>query len=225
MADANAINLGQLRAAVLEKRFPVSRSADATRWLATAYSDVWNAADWTFKRVYKDTLAVTAGDDTPTMPVDYRDTIDLFDEDGVKLRRYTQDEFLTMFAPDIAAGSTGTPCAFTVVDRRIILSPVPDADQTFMHSYSRRLAHLQSDQATVSPGFMDQDNDYPLWSDHHAVLIPRAQAIGLQGVSDPTADLAQAEFQRQLDRMIADYDTPLVGQWGAPSQWGVWGGC
>lgn len=223
MPDANALTLAALRTAVLGRRFPAaSQSTNATRWLATAYSDVWGAADWTFKRVSLSTLAVTAGDETPDMPVDYGDTLVLFDQYGDELERMSQERFEQTFAADFANGTAGSPWAFTMADRRIILGPRPSVSASFKHSYTRRLSHMQSDQATVAPGFMDAETDYPLWPDHHAILIPRAQSIGLQEINDPTWQGPQQEYERQLARMEESLGQMKVGhnRKGGTHQWG-----
>lgn len=223
MPDANALNLAALRAAVLGRRFPAaSQTTNATRWLATAYSDVWNADDWTFKRVSLSSLAVVAGDETPTMPVDYGETLALFDQYGDELERMSQSRFEAVFAADFALNVRGAPWAFMVVNGALTLGPRPSLTATFTHSYQRRVSHLQSDQATVQAGFMDADGDYPLWSDHHSVLIPRAVSIGLQEINDPTWQEPQQEYERQLARMSADHGQQKVGtaaragafQWG-----------
>ena len=223
MPDANAINFLALQDAVLGHRFPAaSQRPAAKRWLATAYADVWNAADWTFKRVSLSTLAVTSGVEKPTMPTDFGETIALFDQFGDELERMSQQRFETTFAADYASGSLGAPWAFTVVDGRIMLGPKPKVSASFRHSYMRRICHLASDQSTVQAGFMDVDSDYPLWSDHHSVLIPRAQSIGLQELNDPTWQGPQQEYERQLARMEEDHTQLRVGTRARSgvSQWG-----
>lgn len=215
MPAANALNLAALRTAVLGRRFPAaSQTTNATRWLATAYADVWAAGNWTFKRVSRESLAIVAGDETPDMPAAFGDATKLFDNQGSEIPRMHQDEFEACYAAELVQGIRGVPEAFTVVNRQIILAPIPQATTTFKLSYERRMAHKQADETTVVAGFMDADTDYPLWDDHHALLIPRAQAIGLQEVSDPTWQLAQADYERQLDRMVTDYDVKITGQFG-----------
>lgn len=215
MPDVNALNLAALRSAVLGRRFPASsQSTNATRWLATAYQDVWSATDWEFKRVSRETLAVTAGESTPVMPAAFADVIRLLDNQGSEIPRMGQEEFEAVYGAELVLGTRGYPEAFTVINRQIHLAPLPSASANWALSYRRRLAHKQADGTTVAAGFMDADTDYPLWDDHHAVLIPRAQAIGLQELSDPTWQLAQTEYERELDRMMSDYHVTVVGQYG-----------
>ncbi len=215
MPDVNALTYAVLRTAVLGRRFPAaSQTTNANRWLASAYQDVWSAQDdWTFARVSLENLTVTAGDETPTMPAAYADTSRLFDNQGSELARMSVEEFEASFAAELILGTRGVPEAFTVINRQITLAPIPQSAATFKHSYRRRMAS-KTTAGVVQAGFMAVDTDYPVWDDHHAVLIPRAQAIGLQELSDPTWQLAQTDYERQLDRMIDDYGVKLTGQWG-----------
>lgn len=214
MADANALNFAALYNAVLGRRFPAaSQTTNAKRWLATAYEDVWAAEDWTFKRVSRASLAVVGGNNTPTMPTDFRDAIDLFDQYGNRLLWLSEEQFERAYADSLVIGTTGGPAAYTVVDRQIQLGPIPDVSATYKLSYSRRLA-CRDVALAVKAGMMSVDTDYPLWSDHHSVLIPRAQAIGLLELNDPTWQQSQDEFERQLARMKDDYaQTKPQTQW------------
>lgn len=213
------LNRLQLRDAVLGRRFPASSQAtNALRWIDTAYADVWTAlqADgrmWSFELVFRANFAVTASA-TPTMPADFADAIELRDDAGNKLQRLSAQEFSEEFGVDSSGGSW----AYTVANRQIHLGPTPGASATFKLTYRRRLSHFQSNQTTVVAGFMDEDGDYPLWPDHHGILIPRATAIGLQEVNDPTWQAPQEEYERQLARMRADLEhTEPQTQWPAAS--------
>lgn len=224
MPDANALNRGALVAAILGRRFPAaSQTTNAQRWLNTAYQDVWDAFDWTFKRVSLSTLSIVSGDETPVMPSDYGDTYTLLDQNGEELTRMSQADFEWEFGPDLTATApVGSPWAYTVVNRQIMLAPKPGITGDFKHSYRRRVSHLQSDQTTVAAGAMDADTDYPLWPDHHGILIPRAQSIGLKEINDPTWPGPQGEYELQLDRMLHDLEPMRVGDHATrgTSQWG-----
>lgn len=209
-----------LQDAVLGRRFPAaSQRENAKRWIDTAYADVWNALRgegryWTFELVFRSTLTVTSGDSTPAMPADYGDTVNLLDDEGNELARLSPEDFDREFH-DLT--ETGTPYAFTVVDRQIHLGPTPDASVSFTHTYRRRLSH-KADGSTVTAGPMNSDNDTPLWDDHHSVLIPRATALGLQEINDPTWQPLQEEYERQLSRMKEDYEQVRPRrQWAAAS--------
>lgn len=215
MPAANALNYLALQNAVLGRRFPASSQREnAKRWLATAYADVWAADDWTFARVSRANLTFTAGDSTPTMPADFGDAIELYDNLGTPIERLSQEEFEEEYADSLILGTTGTPEAYTVVNRQIEVAPVP-GDATYKLSYWRTLSHKESDGVTVTAGMMDEDSDYPLWDNHHSVLIPRATAIGLIELNDPTWQQAQDEYERQLERMKRAYvQVRPALQWG-----------
>lgn len=216
MPAANALTYLALQNAVLGRRFPASSErTNAKRWLATAYQDVWSAADWTFKRVSRAALAMTSGDSTPTMPADFGEAIDLYDDSGTPMMHLQQDEFEYRYGDILLNSQTGLPEAFTVVNRQIEVAPLPSTT-TFRLSYYKRLCHKEADGTTTTAGFMDEDDDYPYWDDHHAILIPRATAIGLQEINDPTWGQAQDEYERQLERMKADYTQRRPSrQWNA----------
>lgn len=215
MPDVNALTYLQLQDAVLGRRFPAASQRDnAKRWLSTAYTDVWTAADWTFKRVSRQAFAMTSGDSTPVMPDDFGQVLELYDDSGVAMMKLAQDEFEYRYSDILLNFQQGLPEAFTVVNRQIHVAPLPSTT-TFHLSYKRRIAHRESDDS-VSAGFMDEDTDYPLWDDHHSILVPRAVAIGLQEINDPTWEASQEEYERQLARMQEDYivERP-TRQWGA----------
>jgi len=202
-----ALSYFNIYQAVLGSRFPAaSQETNSKRWVDTAYQDVWSAADWTFRRVPRFAFAVTS--DTPAMPTDFADAISLFDPDGAELERLSEEEFERYATP----ADVGTPYAYSVVNRQIYLSA--STSGTYALSYRRRLAHKDFFNAVVG-GPMALDTDAPLWDDHHSILIPRATAIGLQEINDPTWEQPQAEYERQLSRMKQDYEQVRPAkQWG-----------
>ena len=200
MPDTNALTYLQLQDAVLGRRFPAAQRANAKRWIQAAYQDVWAAADWTFVRVSQESLVVA--DATPTMPATFAEALGLWDEQGSKLERLSQEEFEEYAVSPFV----GQPFVYAVVNRQIMVAPTPGGSVTFKLSYKRRLSHKDSDGITVAAGFMDDATDYPLWDDHHSLLIPRAQAIGLNEINDPTGPQQQEEYERQLSRMKDDYE-------------------
>ena len=205
-----ALTYQALYQAIIGTRFPqASQLTNAKRWLDTAYQDVWNAADWTFRRVPMSSFAVTSAQ--PTMPTDYADTIDLYSPDGTQLVRLSEEDFERYYLGSIASAS-GPADAYAVINRQIYLSS--PASGTYTHSYRRRMAHKDTGGSVVA-GPMSADSDKPLWDDHHGVLIPRAQAIGLLELNDPTWELPQNEYERQLSRMKQDYEQVRPAtQWG-----------
>ena len=219
MPAANALNYLALQDAVLGRRFPAaSQRPNAKRWLATAYQDVWSALEsprmWTFSRVSLAALTVSSA--TPTMPSDFGEVIDLYDENGIPLTRLSQEEFEPVAVSQVAQGP---PYVYMSLNRQVTLAPTPSGSLAYKISYRRRLSHKESDGSTVTGGFMDEEDDYPLWDDHHSVLIPRATAVGLIEVNDPTWEQAQEEYERQLMRMREDYEYERPQQQWAKSCW------
>lgn len=204
----------ELQDAVLGRRFPgASQRENAKRWLRTAYSDVWAAHDWSFKRVsLADVTVLTGG--LLSLPTDFGREIGVYTDQGSRLVQVAQDRFEEEFL----VSELGTARAFMAVNRQITVAPV-SVGATYQLSYERRVAHLESDGTTVSAGFMDEDSDTPLWlEEHHSLLVPRAMVIGLQEINDPSWEPLQDEYERQLDRMRKDLQVtrPAI-QWGAAS--------
>lgn len=212
MPDVNALTYLNLQDAVLGRRFPAStQRSNAKRCLAVAYQDVWSAEDWTFKRVSRSSFAIpgTGTGTKPQMPADFGHAIALFDDQGHEIEPASEDSLERFYS---ASALTGRPDVFTVVNRQIILSSDPGT-VTYQLSYQRRLSSRTAALA-VQAGMMNVDGDYPLWDDHHGVLIPRAQAILYLELWDPSFADVQAEYERQLARMKDDYaqERPLR-QW------------
>src|SRR5207248_1897060 len=89
VADANALTFGQLVADVLSAGIPSSLTGRVKRALADAYTDVWWADNWSFKRVSRETLYTTSdGTSTgtpsaaPLTPATFGDPIVLLDQYG-----------------------------------------------------------------------------------------------------------------------------------------------
>lgn len=205
MADLT-LSFADQRIAVYERRFPAS--ANVTQWLAAAYTDVWNAARWTFKRAYRETWYTTdtglvGGTATaaPDMPDTFAEVHKLFDNNGSQLVERQPDDFDYRIAgPTI----TGVPSEFTVVNRQIHLYPTPTSALAFTISYRRKLC-TRTAAGLFQTGFYTQDTDIPAWDDHHYLLVLRAKIIGLRDRSDPTAGDLEEEYARLLEAMRADY--------------------
>lgn len=184
-------------------RFPAQRLADARRWLAAAYSAVWDTADWTFKSVYDEDLAVLAGNPRPTLPATFASVLGLYDQKGNRLSSCQPEEFQDLYQSQTTAG---TPQAYMVVDRRIVLGPTPSASATFSLSYRRRLCHRDANKNLIA-GFFDdtETTSIPLWDDHHYLLIPRAQIVGLKTLNDPSWPQLLDEYTTLMSGMVNDY--------------------
>ena len=218
----------QLRAELQATGFGVS-TADVTSqnyWLDAAYTWVWNAADWSFLNVDQASLAVTVGDDTPTMPGDLGVVRWILDDAGSELEELEPRNFDDLYRPGVIDAVRATPSSFKVVNRIVTLGPVPDATKTFTWSYERRVSHYQSDGVTVASGTMGADADIPLWpADHHQVLVWAAATVGHGARSSPAAATMQALRDDALAAMEADIavSLPVARQMGSYSDaYGDW---
>lgn len=218
MADASQLTYASLQAYVKERRFPDSLTGAVQAWLAAAYQDVWDAADWDFKQVPRQTF-YTSSDATsngtatakPRMPGDFAYSRRLYDENGYPVDYMDADSFDDDYA---STTSTGAPEAFTVVNRQIILAPTPNRVYALSLPYRRRMAHKNTSGVVVA-GFLSADTDYPLWDDHHYLLVPRAKTLGLQSIGDPTWTDLHADYQQRLGLMVGDYVTSGPVQYGS----------
>ena len=218
MADLT-LTFADQKAAVAGDRIPTTQPI--SQWLAAAYTDIWNAGKWTFKKVSRENFYTTAdgtstgaASATPDMPAAFGEMIALLDDQGFELTWLTETEFESQYTE--ANATTGRPSVFTVVNRQIQLWPTPDAAYLFKVSYKRRLATRNS-SGVVQAGFYQADTDFPLWDDHHYILVLRAKLLGLKSLADPTADMLEGEFGRLLDAMTEDYTEKLPRGYQMPS--------
>lgn len=184
--------------------------------LRAAYVWVWNADDWSFKKVDMASLTVVAGTAAPTMPSDLGTVTDIFDADGHALTELDPDVFDRTFQPAVVASQRGKPSAYKVVNRQVTLGPTPQASQTFRWSYDRRVSHFQTTTTTVAGGFMDADADNPMWPvDHHMILVHHAAMIehGIYGYA------GAATYQDLRDDALEAMREDLIEEAAPGRQW------
>ena len=209
---------GDIKTAVEGDTIPATQPV--AQWVAAAYTSIWSAAPWTFKRVSgvpfyatADGTATGAASATPTMPADIADTLVLTDQNGDELSQLGQQDFERSFNSDV---STGGPTHFTVVDRQIRLWPVPDSAYQFTLSYKRRLATRDS-SGNIQAGFFKADTDFPLWDDHHYLIVVRAKLLGLKSLTDPTASALEDEYMDLLAAMREEYTQAVPAGFQVPA--------
>lgn len=211
---ASALSFLRLKQLVSGKgqsaRFPAQRYDDVGVWLNVAEQDVWDAADWTFKKAAGKQLTVDRA--RPTMPPGFAEARFVYDDHGAPLEELSSDSFDRRYG---AVTATGRPEAFCTVDRRLQFGPAPDREYTFELSFRRRIVHKDKSGDPVE-GPMSADDDTPWWDDHHFLLVPRAQIIGLKSLNDPTWPPLQEEYEGLFVNMIADY----VDRPNTPRQYG-----
>ena len=192
------------------------RPTQVKRAINAAYAHVWNAADWSFKRVAAANLTVTSGDETPTVPTDFGKSRAVFDQFGSQLEYLPATEFEADYM--VGTITSGSPEAYTIIDRQVYLGPRPGTAATFKLSYDRRICHLATG-SVVTPSPMTVDTDVPLWGpEHHYILVPATFIVGADGRGLPATPSDQAEYDRQLAAMKNDLIGTMVGEpvfWGA----------
>ena len=200
----------EIEAAILEDRFNANYTAQITRWRKAAYTEVWYAADWSFRCVAAEdsSLVVVANNRKPTMPTNFDRDLALWDDNGNLLERLDTFTFDSRYASDT---STGKPAAYKIVNGQIILGPTPDLAYSFPMPYLRKLSHYTSANV-MTVGQMSLATDKPCWSeDHHELLVVRAQMLGLKYTDDPdSANAMQPEYTDLLQKMIVDLAEDLV---------------
>lgn len=202
-------------------------TADATViqfGLREAYRRVWfRRRDWDFRRVGPVNLAVTAGVESPTLPVDgasasvVAEVFEVYDDQGLRLERMPPDRFDTVFQPDFTLNNRYRPSAWKWQNGVLTLGPRPDADYTFTFTYDRKLGYLAAG-TTFTVGFMGSSTDQPAWdSAHHEVLVWGAREIAGEAAGSELASVAAQEFEAAIQTMEQglELDAIPLGQWPA----------
>ncbi len=198
--------------AVLANRFKPTDIGQAQRWVRAEYQYIWNAYDWSFKHVSAfDTaaqLTIEAGNNTPSLPADFADLAELYDDTGELLEPLTSSRFGERYRGDAINGRRGSPEAYTIVGRTLYLGPTPDRDATFSLGYTRILSHIATSAGnSIVAGNMSDDSDAPLWypSGSSEALIAGARARGKKRAQDATWQADTAERDELLDALLADF--------------------
>lgn len=193
------------------------------RWLDTAYLWVWNSRDtagapvkWSFEQADQVALVVIGADNTPTMPADFGDALWIMDDQGSELEEMEPEKFDRIFQPGVTAGATAPrPWAFKSVNRQVTFGPEPSVGATYTMSYRRRVSHYNAAGAVVAGTFTD-DRDYPLWPDHHMVLVYHAALTGHAMRSNPFSQM----FQLLRDDALQQMRNDLEAEWAPAQTWG-----
>lgn len=189
-------------------------------WLRSGYGWLWSQADWEFKKIELETLAVVAGDSTPTMPTYAGRIRHLLNSDGDPLVRMDERDFDVSYQGGVIDSARGVPEAYKVAGRVITLGPVPSAAATFYVSHDARAYHYDSTGVTRDGGYMDADTDIPAWGfpdgDHHMILVYHAAMVGHGMRSNPMAVTMQGLRDDALESMIEEFvrDTSGNTQYG-----------
>jgi len=205
-----------IRQELVTQRFGVALSTSINRWINTRYGMVWADSEWPFKKVRRESWAVTGA--APQMPPAYWKTTRLERQDGEKMLYLAPDDFDDSYPIGTPIGNL--PEAYTVIAGQLYIGPTAGA-QTMYHSYERRPCHYDATD-TIIPGLLSVDTDYPLWPpEFHYVLVVGAMATGLKVQNDITWDSLEQEFGTILTSMREDLLPPdLYGttQYGRDQQ-------
>lgn len=212
------MNYTALRTSVQNNgRFDTSQDTVIKDWMTTAYAQIWSAADWQFKKVQDATLSVVSGTDTPTMPTDFGEAPEIWDQYGCPMRYMTPADFNDRYRYDKINSRTGQPEAFKLVNRVVTLGPTPNATANFTLNYERRTCAFAANGTTVVVGGMSADTDIPFWdSQHHMVIVYKTLEIGGGLESDNSAVMWSELGKDALDAMERELATVemSIRQWG-----------
>lgn len=195
-------------------RFKPTQATSVKRWLNARAAELWGMEDWTFRKVYE-SLSVTAGDDTPTMPATFGIALGLWDANGDPVTYIPPNAF---FNRHLGNTSGGNPSSYTVVNKQIVLDPKPSGNQTWTLYHDRAYCH-NIDTGVYTPGDMDEDTDLPaLPTETHYLLIHGAISLGSVAMNDFTYQFAEQAWQTGVESMKRNF---LVDQRGEVQQWGA----
>lgn len=189
---------------------PAQRTPYVRGWVNTRYARLWTSFEWAFKMVEAVAMATVPGSRYLTLPSDFGAMRGLYDETGVReLPCLEEAVFNRNYLSSRIAGQTGKPEAYTVVNRRVILGPVPNAVYTFYGSYKRLLGYdTGNPSGTFKVGQMgetDPTKDKPWWpAEHWEVLVIGARALGLKLVNDTAWFALEQQFEDLVQGMVAD---------------------
>lgn len=179
-------------------------------WVTTRYARLWTSFEWAFKMVEATAMATVAGSRYLTVPSDFGAMRGLFDDTGVReLPQLEEDVFNRNYLSSRIAGQTGKPEAYCVVNRRVVLGPVPNAIYTYYGSYKRLLGYdTGNPSGTFKVGQMgetDPTKDKPWWPpEHWECLVIGARALGLKLVNDTAWFALEQQFEDLVQGMVAD---------------------
>lgn len=199
----------------------------AYRWINQRYARVWRAAPWPWRLAFNQSLSVTGGTQTVSLPSDFMTPLAMFDADGQQITFLPAVDFMRVYNdPNVGRG---TPVHYTVAGATIYLGPTPSASATFKFSYLKRLQRYVSGVATTGP--LTSSTDVPILGystthdDWHWLLTVGALAEGIKETQGPAEHWQplDAQFEQGLADMVEELGTAESIE--AEQQYGlrVWG--
>lgn len=184
-------------------------------WINSRYARLWTAFEWSFKIVEPTAMATVAGNRYLTLPSDFGAMRNLFDESGTNEIQFLESAvFNRRYVGGRILGQTGKPEAFTVVDGKVILGPIPNAVYTFFGEYKRKLV---CDDGSGGPGLRGvavvgmmrrtvptTDKPWGIPQEHYETLVIGARALGLKLVNDTAWFALEQQHDDLVQGMLAD---------------------
>lgn len=199
------MNYLAIRNSIIAAAFDSSQDATVKEWATQAYTDIWNEAEWLFKRVDEVDAALVAGNRALALPADFGYALRVYDHEGDELEEVSYDEYSRYMLPDRLDGVLGWPAIYARHAGGIHVGAVPDTNRTFKLSYRRAVSAYQVDGITIRVGGLSADTDIPLWpSQHHRILVHRGAMYGLGDENDVTAVNQEQLYELALKSMVAD---------------------
>lgn len=204
----------------IELKFDVSIDASVKKWVNLFEAELWEAADWQFKRVPPVGFDVTAGvskqtPKTNTVTIaDFEDIIALYDNTGEKLTGLSPRQFDEQYMSSIVQGVSSTPEAYKVESDGIYIGPIPSSGgQSWGRmSYWRKLSSLTS-LGAVQVGPMTADTDTPIFdASHHMIYVWGGMRIGMRLESDLTYIGIDDLYQEAFGALSEAFDESTAGE-------------
>lgn len=206
------MNRGECRTE-LGSRFDTASAGGQTTMnhlLDLALSWVWDAEDWSFKRIAPTDAAAAVtlaqNDTSKALASSIGHVRDVFDHLGEKLTYFDEDTFDEMFREELVTPVAGTPDAYTLRDdglgvKVLAFNGKLDAARTFTVSAYRKVHHKTS-VSVLTAGLWNDDTDLPVWdTQYHMVIVYQAALEGLILMNDPSYDPVAALRDELLEGM------------------------
>lgn len=198
------MNFLDIQNEVLAFRFNAVQRPSVKYWINTRYASIWGGSDWSFTRVAPVNLSVVASNQTPVMPADFGNVLQLFNDQGTEIEYAVPWIFEDYDQYNKKAINVSRPSLYTTIDSQVYLTPTPDINYTFQMSYLRSVCHKDLNGA-IQTGLMSADTDSPAWPvEHHYLLVLGATSMGLKLENDFTWDGVEQEYQGLLEAMNDD---------------------
>lgn len=192
----------QIQDAVIADAFTETDRANVKVWINTRGAMLWGLDEWAFTKASA-LVTVTAGSGAVTnMPTDFSTVLDLFRDDGTKLKAYEEyREFANIYL-GTNNSSVGVPEAYTVLgEQSLIVGPLSSvASGNYLLAYENAWTDLVNDA------------DVPaLPPDCHLALVHGAKSEGFTLKSILLADPFEKMWQSYIETMGRTHLTALRG--------------